>query len=340
VTDLLVARSGSWVKYGLTSIPISNRDSLVVGVDKPGPSNTGVLPGITRTTVTAASQLPGGGLQPGTTYSNYTFEFIVTPPTGTSTIRFNNCLFRGIPNASGYTSTTSLAKVWDPGRCPTEYWDCTFAAQAPSAWICGLNGHHFKAYRCDISQVVDGFEVFNTNAPDAATGVVVQQCWVHDLLWFAPGVPGTGTDGSHNDCGQVEGGSGGTILGNTLECFNGVNYFNSFYGISQGNAALQIKPDVGLLTGWVVEQNWFSGGRLATVNFAHDAPARFIGNFGTLKRNVFTRDSAALTSGDQREIIAPTTSPPTIDYGSGTTVATTNVYHDTMTGPVTVSNGG
>lgn len=335
MTDLLVAHGPDWVKYGAASVARAGaRDALVAGTYDPGPTTTGVLPGVTRTTVTASSQLPGGGLQPGTTYSNWTFEFIVTPPTGTSSIIFRNCMFRGPTTAQ--TAVMSLVKAWDPGRCPTQYWDCTFAAQTPGPWINGIDGHHFQLYRCDISRVIDGIEVFNTNDPDGPLGVVVQQSWVHDLLWYAPGNPGTATDGSHNDCMQVEGGSGGIVLGNNFENYNDPAYFNSYYSISQGNAAMQIKPDVGLLTGWQIEQNRFSGGRISTVNLAHDPPARYIANFGTLKRNVFVRDSAS----EGREIIAPTTSPPTIDYGTGTTVATTNVYHDTLTGPVTVSNGG
>lgn len=335
MTDLLVARSGSWVKYSLPSVPISNRDALVAGTYKPGPSTTGVLPGIARTSITAPTQLPGGGFQPATTYSNMDFNFIFVPPTGTSTIVFRNCSFLG-PTTPVSGTTTSLAKVWDPGRCPTEYYDCTFRAQAPSQWINAINGHHFKLYRCNLYNVIDGSAIFNTNDPDGPTGVVIQQCWIHDNLWYPPGLPGTSAiDGSHNDGIQPQGGSGTVIVGNNIENYCDPNFFNTYYGISQGNAAMQIKPDVGLMTGYVVEQNWFSGGRIATINFAHDDPDRFIGNFGTFKRNIFLRDSAA----EAREIIRPSTVVPTIDFGTGTTVATTNVYSDTMVGPVTISPG-
>lgn len=343
MTELLVARGSDWVRYGYPAIARPNaRDSLVVG-DFPDASNAssraGVFPGVARTTVTAASQMPGGGFAPGTTYSNYTFDFIVTPPAGSSPITFKNCLFRGPPSAASYTGTISLAKCWDAGRCPTVYWDCTFAAQAPSGWICGINGHHFQLYRCDIYGVIDGFEVFNTVDTTGPSGVVIQQTYVHDLLWFPPGSVGVGSsvDGSHNDCGQIEGGTGGVIRGCNLENYNHPDYFNSYYGIPQGNACLQIKPDVGTLTGWQIEQNLLSGGRIASVNFAHDPPDRYLDSFGSFKRNIIKRGSSAAPG---RAIIAPTSIPVTVDYGTGSTVATTNVYDDTMTGPVAVANGG
>jgi hypothetical protein len=332
VTDVLVARSAQWVKYGMAPVPFAtDRNSLVAGAYKPGPSTTGVLPGSVLATATSTSQLPGGGLFGGTTYQNLRIQFIVTPPTGTSPIVFRNCRFEGPAVFTG--GAVGLVKLYNAGHCPVEFYDCTFLPQDPHPNLNGLHGHTFKAYRCDISLAQDSFSVFNTADPTGPLLVEVWQCYVHDFAWFsqaeaaALGVS-TPSDGTHNDGVQLQGGSGFVFKGNNIQGFDDVDHFNTYYGTNHINAVQMIKPDVGVITGMDVQLNWFDGGA-ASINVAHDDP-RHLGNIGIFKHNLFGRNQRL---GDTWAFVRP--SDVTFDAGSG---ATANLFDDTLA-EITYRNG-
>lgn len=328
VTDLLAARSAQWTKFGISAEPFASaRDLLVLGAYKPSAATTGVLPGIPRTTVTSAAALPGGGLIPGTVYQNYNFQFVVDPPTGTSPIIFRNCLFQG--SAAAPTSDVGLAKLYDAGHAPCEFWDCTFAAMTPSRWWNGIHGANFKAYRCDISQCIDPFNIFRSDDPTGPLNVEIYQSYVHDMHWFANPPETRAVDGSHPDGVQLQSGSGFTLWGNNIQAYNHPDFFNTYYGTAHANAVMLIKPDVGVITTVDIQFNWFDGGA-AGLNITHDNP-RFLADIGIIKNNLFGR---GMRNGAGWAINRQT-SAITWDGGSGTTA---NRYEDDLT-PVPIRTG-
>jgi hypothetical protein len=340
MTKLLVGRSSVWRKSGQADVPFataSSRDQLVYGAYKPDASTTGVLPGSVLTTYTAASQLPGGGVVGGQTYTNSRFQFVVTPPSGTSTITFRNCRFEGPATNPG--SFVGLAKLFNASHCPCVFIDCTFLPQRPSRFFNGLHGHDFKAFRCDISLVVDALSVFNNNPgfQTAALGVEVWGSYLHDHAWWAFNTGDTdasggrenSADGSHNDGCQLQGGAGFTFVGNNMQAFNHPDYFNTFYGTPQANSAFTIKPDVGVITGVDIEKNWIDGGA-ASINITHDEPARLLGNIGAIKANLFGRNQR---NGDAWAINKHEGTGGAITWDAGTAgpPETRNLYQDTLT---------
>jgi len=321
MTDVLAARSRSWVKSGFAAEPFaSSRESLVLGTYKPDASTTGVLPGVPRTTVTSFSPIGG------TTYENLTIETIMTPPAGTSTIVFRNCFFRGTP--SGQSSDVGVAKLYGTAHCPVEFYDCSFAAQFPSRWWNGAHGYGFKMWRCDVSQVIDTLNIFQSADPTGPLGVEIYQSYFHDFHWF-PNPPETrATDGSHSDGVQLQGGSGFKFWGNNIQAYNHPDFFNTYFGTNHGNAIMMIKPDVGVITNVDIQFNWLDGGA-AGLNITHDNP-RFLTNIGIIKNNKFgrgMRNGASWAINRQSGI--------TWDGGSG---STQNVYEDDGT-VVPIRNG-
>lgn len=322
MTRLLVARSGQWVKAGRPSIPFATatgRENLVLGVDKPTAANTGVLPGTTLTRVTSAAGMPGGGVIPGATYENLDLEFVVTPPTGTLPIIFRNCRFRG--TASQQTSDVGLIKLYNSDHAPVEMYDCTFDAQTPHRWWNGIHGYGFKAVRCDLSRVIDAFNVFRPTAmgQNGPLNVDIRQCYIHDQ-WWVPNPPETRhVDGAHPDGVQLQGGSGFTFLGNNVQAYLHPDAFNTYYNTNHANAIMMIKPDVGVITDVRIQLNWFNGGA-AGLNITHDDP-RFSAYLGIINSNRFGR---GMRNGATWAINRQNTS---ITWDDGTS-GTFNVYED------------
>lgn len=327
MTKLYVARSSQWVKAGATAVPFasaSSRDQLVLGTYKPGATTTGVLPGTRLTVVTSASQLPGGALTPGTTYGGtdangpygYDIRFTVVPPTSTTRIVFRNCIFRG--EAAAPTAPIGLLKVYNAGHAPVDLWDCTLLPQTPSPWRNGLHGDNFRAYRCDISMVVDALAVFARPSGGDAK-VELYQSYIHDFVWFDSTYPGTSVpDGSHNDGVQPAGGSNFKIWGNHIYGHNHPDYLNTYYGTDHCNAIMMITPDDAQISGLDIQQNWLYGGA-AGLNIVNSS-TRTLGNVGIIKANRFGRD---MRNGANWAINQ--SSGVTYDAGSG---ATANVYDD------------
>jgi len=309
-------------------LPLDDRASLVIGVDKPSAATTGVLPGVTRTDVTTSGGWPGTGtLTAGAVYSNLNIKYRPVPPAGTDPIVYRNCYFMGEPVGSDPGGGAGLCQSTSDSHCPQWFYDCTFAPQNPHWNWNGIIGHHYRAYRCDVSGAVDGFGVYDNNAGHGAldVDVVLQQCYVHDLgNWSNP--PDTShADGSHPDCMQQQGGAGLHIQGCNFLGFAGPGFALNGYGTNHTNAVLMITNNVGEVTGNDIQYNWFDGGA-ASVNIA----GVFTGDFGICKNNRFGRGQR---NGDTWAIIRP--AAMTCDFG---TTTDRNVFDDTGL-PITLRNG-
>lgn len=199
-----------------------DRSALVMGVDEPYSGNTGVLPGVTRTTVNANVTLS----TPGEVYADKTVNGYIIVTAANVTIR--NCLVQGQNSAPSGAIDMINVKNAAVTNCLIE--DVTIAPQFSSyQWQSGITGHDFIARRCNITKTVDGINVFKQSAGTYYdTNVIIEQCYIGDLGWWTAatsGVVHTSDTETHNDCIQHQGGSNTIIRGNAL-----VAYFARQYG--------------------------------------------------------------------------------------------------------------
>ena len=328
-------KNGAWALLDGTpgTVVDGSRDSLVLGVDEPSSTNTGVLVGSTLTITSTHAPTDGA------TYTNLDIRNTVVPGSGVGNVTYKNCYFRG--PAVRPAGTTGLFTAYRPHQRGFVFIDCTFLPQLPDYRWVGVVGYGFKLLRCDISIVVDQVEVYDSATadpggnPDGPCDVVVQQCYFHDSAFFAYGVTDqtdprwgggeTSTDGSHADGIQWEGATGLVVQGNYFTGKLAPQYVPGLGGgtNTSSNSAMMIKPDVGAISGANITQNWFSGGGVS-INVA-DAPtkSRYIDDLGTLSTNRFGHD----------QLYAPTVIlVGTTKSGTHTTIAVTatgNVYDDT-----------
>jgi len=281
-----------------TANPPNSRNALVPGAYKPSASTTGVLPGSTLTVTTTHTPVSGA------TYTNLDVRSNVVPGSTVGNVTYQNCIFRGpsTPPASG----SSLYTMFRPHMRGFTFIDCTFLPQLPDYRWNGLQGYGFTLRRCDISNLVDCVEVFNSNAgtysgggplTDGPSDVVIEQCYFHDQAFFMPGTGGNGSggeptsNGSHSDAIQWQGCTGLVVRYN---CFTGQlapQFQPNYVGGTTNNSCMQIKPDAGNLSGGDIHDNWFGGGSV-TVNVADaGSKSRYISNLGSCVNNRFNRDN-------------------------------------------------
>lgn len=294
------------------------REALVWGVDQPTADTTGVLPTSaydpSRTVQSGNFTVAAGNVS----YENYDFEGKVSV-TSSGRKYFRNCKFLG---ETGPSTEQGLLHVTNSAVSNVIAEDCDFIPTTPTAYFTGILGHHFTARRCKVRHCVDGFGAYNTAAPTAALGVLIEMCYVTDHSWFAT-APGQ-TDGSHTDGVQIQGGAGMILRG---------NYFGGIHDVTVGDSpwsrlsdpsyrtisALMVTPNVGAVTGMVIDRNWFDGGEICC-NITKDTNVG--NNVGSLTNNRFGRNQYYAAH--------------TIDFRTGTNyTVSSNVYDDDGT-PVRV----
>jgi hypothetical protein len=204
-------------------IPPPDRESLVMGVDKPDATNTGVLPNVSRTTSTGNITLGTNGVLQN---RNVLGRVIIT---GANVI-VRNCRISGGASNPGpliecYSGSVSNAQIID---CDIGMLD---NSNAHWNWN-GPTGHGFTLLRCNIHHTTDGVGIFKTSANGGGAGVTynagvtVKQCWIHDLAWWTAatgGVVHSDTE-THSDGIQIQGGTHVQILGNTIDAYLAKQY--------------------------------------------------------------------------------------------------------------------
>jgi len=271
---------------------VDTRNSLVLGTYRPDITTTGVLPGSTLTITSNHAPVSN------TTYSNLDVRNNVVPGPSVGNVTYKNCMFRGANTAPA--SISSLYTMFRPHQRGFTFIDCTFRPQLPNFRWVGLQGYGFTLLRCEPNKLVDQVEVFNSNnGPGGASDdslrngpsdVTVEQSFFHESAWWAPSIDTGKSDGSHCDGIQWEGCTGLVVRGNYFTGQLRPEYTPNYYGSTQTNTSMMIKPDAGNIGGANITDNWFGGGAV-TINIA-DAPAksRWIGNLGDVTNNRFNRD--------------------------------------------------
>jgi hypothetical protein len=211
-----LARSESWRASGGALIRrdrtprVSSRDSLVIGVDEPNATNTGLLPGTSLTTVSGSVTLS----TPGQVFQNMDVFGRVSIAAADVTVK--NCRIRGgsTVNASGIATCTNSAVR------NALFEDCEIRPDLITwGWDC-VSGHDYTLRRCNVWGGTDLVHVQNNGAPSGFdTGVVIEQCYLHDMRWWTAataGVVHNSDTETHNDIIQHFGGNGTVIRGNSM----------------------------------------------------------------------------------------------------------------------------
>lgn len=208
--------------------PGVDRSGLVMGVDKPDATNTGVLTGVTRATINGNVSLGAGGLLKDKNVHGR----VITSGSGW---RIENCLIDGGTSNPGpliecYVSGGGLVVDSEICSTPTNmHWN----------WN-GPTGHSFTLLRCNIHHTTDGVGIFKTAPAGGGPGttyncnVIVQQCWIHDLAWWTAntgGIVHSDTE-THNDGIQLQGGTNLQVLGNTIDAYH-AHQFSHWWTVGQ-----------------------------------------------------------------------------------------------------------
>ena len=205
-----------------------------------------------------------------------------------------NCIIQGSPTDPGGTSGNAMIRAHGAGCENLLIHDTTLAPTHSNYGWDGIQGHDFTARRVHIKHTTDGIGIFNTSAPAAAANVAITGCVIENLAKFFPD-GGAHSDGTHNDCIQIQSGNGGiTIRGNVLSCHlaadrGNTSGTNTVVGGGQyspvnhqGNAVLQVNNNLsgGVTAGIVLDKNWLYGGNIAVnITDAAIAAGTDIGSF-------------------------------------------------------------
>lgn len=266
-------REGVLRRKGRSDIqPPSSGNKMVYGIDLPGPGNTGHLGTLTDlgTPATDVAVLPNGvsEISDRRIFGDINWK-------GGTDLTLRNCLLVGGTNIPSGASAVVNCNSAHGGRLTLI--DCTVVPREPRNRDC-IVGHKWSAYRCDLSNSVDGMGIFITSANGTKADVVAMGNYVHDLAYIYPdyrnGVSGSTwhTDGSHNDGAHLQGGNNVHLKGNFFDLSNSnpapsntgpnpekpwmskLGYTNGSATIVQSNTGTPIDNTV------IIEENWYRGG--------------------------------------------------------------------------------
>jgi hypothetical protein len=226
---------------------------LTAGSYDPGPSTTGLRPDSTLTTVTGDLNITAPG-----TYANLDVHGFVK--VNAANVRIVNSRVRG------GVATTSQGLIEATGAAVSNLVieGVELVPEHPSYLLTGVLGHDYTAKCVNVYQTVDGFGIFNTHAPGGASHVNITQSFCHELAYYSPD-PGHDDNKSHNDCIQIQGGSGAVITYNRLHAYysNKVGTMNFPADHSQALSTLMLNANVGKTTDLVVTDNLLDGGEIS-----------------------------------------------------------------------------
>lgn len=318
--ERVVWTNGAWTKAPVFTEPEPlPSDPFVVGTTVPSALNTGTgfnRDGFGNVVTVAKPTTVHTGDYTANTANEVIQNTIITGRiiVSAANVKIRNCEIKiGTQSSDGrygiHNTTT--------GATGTVVEFCEIYGANPSTYVNGIGVKDFTAFRCHIHHVVDAFRVYT--ATGVATNVVMEANYSHDMLLLTPDVAFSGTradNKTHCDIVQLQGGAGTVIRGNY---FNGTRALASWGATTDGsdyvlntsatspfppvssggvlhaqcNSAIIVTPDIGQVTNLLVENNWLSGGE-ATF---HAGSSSNTGFTGTMRNNIFTKDTFNSTSG-------------------------------------------
>jgi hypothetical protein len=316
------------------STPVNTRDDLVVGTYKPDANTTGVLPAVTRSTLSGTQTITTAG----TTLKdlNITGRVLVRA----ANVTITNCYITG---GTAPTTETGLIDCNHSAASNCKVTDCTLAPDVPSVYYTGIIGHDYVAKRVNTYWIVDGFGVYNNNAgfQSGPTNVQILGSYVHDMYYYTPDP--THTDQrTHNDAIQVQGGSGTQIIGNNLQAFCSPTVGNGWdpaaspspdpYYPSVTGQAIGYTPNVSAIVGCTIQSNWLNYGAASITCILGSFAASDI---GTISDNQFGRNQPTI-GGIQSVIkVDPTLISAGLPATTGPDTNNANRFEDDQS-PVTI----
>ncbi len=289
---------------------------LTPGDYEPSPSTTGVRPGSTLTRVDHDLIITAAGR-----YENLDVYGFVDVRAANVEIR-NSRVRGGVATQSKGLIHADNADVRNLLIEGVE-----LVPQYPSRFLNGIQCHDYTARCVDAYQTVDGFGVFNRHAPGAPVRVRIEQSYCHHLAYYSPDPSHPDDNRSHNDCVQLQGGSGAIVRYNTLHAYlsGKVGTLNYPSNRNQSVSAIMFNNNVGKTTNVVVTDNRINGGEIAINGGPLDdhTSADFL---GAIHRNRFNRDQYFV--GHTIDL------HPNVRADTGDGTANQNVYIDGA--PVTV----
>lgn len=276
--------------------PPTDRDSLVYGAYKPDATTTGVITG-TVLTDWNASTVNTLSISAAQTFVNKKIYGDITINTG-ELVTFSNCELVG----GNYNPTGDIGII----NCPATrantgrnviIKDCTIHPRLPANGRDGIRGVRYEAYRNNIYNTNDGIGAFILTSQGTSVDIRVMGNFIHDLTYWYPDLITTShTDGTHNDCVQIQGGADIWLKGNYFEgssvkgAGSGDNpdkpWLLNTSGFKHTNGAgtiVQKQSSTADLINVVIEQNWYHGG-LSMLNMK---PGSY-----TFQNNIINRETA------------------------------------------------
>ena len=263
---------GTQTAAAATTIP-GKRSLRRAGLSRPAPSasvkptryNTGVPQGWTPTRTISKANSYYEVTQAGAVFEDVLFECCVR--VSAANVTFRRCRFvgNGLPNA--YIALLSFNPA---GVRNALVEDCTIAPTRPDPQWNGITGHDFTARRVKIRNVVDVFEIYNTSNVSGPVNVLIEGCFGADFMYVSSATKPAGLSGwdgyTHNDWCQVQGGSDITLRYNVMDSRAG-NYARDELHLlgadRQVLSNMMILPNLGLISGVAIHDNWCYGGKFA-----------------------------------------------------------------------------
>jgi hypothetical protein len=178
--------------------------------------------------------------------------------------------------------------------------DCTITPDAPSYYRDGIVGHDYTARRNHIYKTNDGLGIFNVPGGATAANVKVEANYIHTLTFWSDDP--AHSDGTHNDCIQVQGGENIHIVGNTIKCDQviGSGSGPSSRGTHAG-LGIMLQQNVSKLKNVIVEGNWVDDGG-SSINVDHTPSKGYTNITLTLRENKLGRNQLDFGSGSKYPI--------------------------------------
>lgn len=303
---------------------------FTIGTTRPTALNTGATGNLTRYPASGDGNLVV--TTAGAIIENLDVYGYIIVRAANVTVR--NCRARGWSTAGFRTQDGQglygLITIQTAGATGCVVESCTLAPTVPQWWTVGVKGNYdFAVRRCNIYEVVDGIDAYET------TGVLTAEGnYIHDLSFF-DNSNDHANDAvhpywTHNDCIQLSGGAGHTIRGNTLlgnaspDVGMPGTLTSNGYPLREIGVGVTVSPDKGAVTGALIELNWFDGGAAGfQMNGFYGGATS--GNFGTIQNNRFGMGQHDYGNGSRYQI----------RYRNGYTIAglTTNVWDAVSTVP-------